>query len=66
MLYSLPFSCYVYHLLDVVIAAYFQASVVSGYDLIEWLMERLNIEESGKKYWIVLKFTIFHFISTQV
>jgi hypothetical protein len=28
----------------------FTKLVVSGYDLIEWLMERFNIEESGKKY----------------
>jgi hypothetical protein len=29
--------------------------VISGYDLIEWLMERLNIEESGEKIVVCLK-----------
>jgi len=32
-------------------------SVISGYDLIEWLMERLNIEESGENILICCKIT---------
>jgi len=32
-------------------------SVISGYDLIEWLMERLNIEESGENVLVCFKIT---------
>jgi len=32
-------------------------SVISGYDLIEWLMERLNIEESGGNILVCFKIT---------
>jgi hypothetical protein len=35
--------------------------VISGYDLIEWLMERLNIEESGKKIAVCLKCSLYFY-----
>jgi hypothetical protein len=32
-------------------------SVISGYDLIEWLMERLNIDESGENILVCFRIT---------